>query len=92
MINRLAVFLYLAIIGLFSLFWLPCYLGTVGGPPWSFNFYLKAVAGCQLPLTIIAALLLGLRWVSRARAARKFNQQRNRNRNVGGTIHRCIKR
>lgn len=33
MINRLVVFLYLASIGLFSLFWLPCYLGTVGGPP-----------------------------------------------------------
>ena len=68
MINRLVGFLYLASIALFSLFWLPCYLGTVGEPPWSFNFYLRAVAECQIPLTIIAPLLFGLRWVFRGRS------------------------
>lgn len=47
MINLLVVFIYLASIGLFSWFSLPCYLGTVGGPPCSFNFYLRAVASAR---------------------------------------------
>lgn len=70
--NRLIAFLYLVSIGCFALFWLPAYLGTAGPPPWPLDRYLLAVAECQIPVTIIAALLVGLRWVFRGQSRRRL--------------------
>lgn len=35
------------------------------GRPWSPDRYVLTIVECQIPVTIIAALLLGLRWVLR---------------------------
>ena len=67
MISLLVVFLYLASIGLLvvlaALLSRYCWWAAV-----IVQLLPESRRQCQIPVTIIAALLLGLRWVSRARA------------------------
>jgi hypothetical protein len=64
-VHRLAVAIYIVSIGWFALLWLPSLLGTAGPPAWTWGRYLIAIVECQIPATIIGAVVYLVTWVTR---------------------------
>ena len=64
-IHRLVIVIYVIRIGWFAFLFLPSLLGTAGPPPMPVGCYILTLIECQIPATIIVALLYLLTWLVR---------------------------